>query len=530
MNTYKTHTVQPQACASRHDRHVRGGYTLVEILVATTLTLILMFAVVQIFAMIGGSVSESRALLEMNDRLRSAKTRLQMDLDGMTVVPLPPRSEEGDGYLEIIEGPVMAPNTSDPGLTVPPKYLRFLPWLFAANSTDSATAVPDTTVGDFDDILMFTTRDARTPFIGRYYRRTVESDIAEVSWFVRGRTLYRRVLLIRPDLAVPPPDTMNPNKPPYYLDPALQPSYHSLETEADPRLQFRHGHNYHDLSIRPTGDTASPLAANTLADLARRENRYAHRSSIPLPSQGSTLSNQYAFDVREWHMLGLPTLRESDVLSQGYEQVRITYKNPTATLLPLPKEHFSSAQPSAKLHPDCELPGQVLDSMRPAPSPPTLPGLLTPALPPQDFWTPDESHRVTREFTTPGASTRQADDVILTNVIGFDVKVFDPQAPIYDAAGTLIGQGTYVDLGYLQEPWASQSTPFSHAGNPASDLAACVLKPPPNPNNDCGTCVAQGLPQCRRRRQRIYDTWTTSYLKPLPAFDPADPATWEQSC
>ena len=89
--------------------NARGGYTLVEILVATTLTLILMFAVVQIFAMISGSVSDSRALLEMNDRLRSAKTRLQMDLEGLTVVPLPPRGEEDDGYLEIIEGAVMEP-------------------------------------------------------------------------------------------------------------------------------------------------------------------------------------------------------------------------------------------------------------------------------------------------------------------------------------------------------------------------------------------------------------------------------------
>ncbi len=152
--------------------NARGGYTLVEILVATTLTLILMFAVVQIFAMISGSVSDSRALLEMNDRLRSAKTRLQMDLEGLTVVPLPPRGEEDDGYLEIIEGAV---GVSTAITTVARNY---------SEGND-----PDTTVGDFDDVLMFTTRNVRTPFADG----STESDVAEVAWFVYGNRLYRRV-------------------------------------------------------------------------------------------------------------------------------------------------------------------------------------------------------------------------------------------------------------------------------------------------------------------------------------------------
>ncbi len=149
----------------------RPAYTLVEILVATTLTLVLMFAVVQIFAMLGDSVSDSRALLEMNDRLRAAKTRLQLDLGGLTVVPLPPRGEDNDGYLEIIEGPV--------GVTTPLASV-------AQNQVDGGV---DTTVADFDDVLLFTTRDTRTPFVAG----GVQSDIAEVAWFVRGNKLYRRM-------------------------------------------------------------------------------------------------------------------------------------------------------------------------------------------------------------------------------------------------------------------------------------------------------------------------------------------------
>jgi hypothetical protein len=70
------------------------------------------------------------------------------------------------------------------------------------------------------------------------------------------------------------------------------------------------------------------------------------------------------------------------------------------------------------------------------------------------------------------------DDIVLRNVLSFDVKVWDPQAPIYanssnqkrvmapgdpvyNAGGTVIGRGAYVDLGYLQESNTSTS-PTSH--------------------------------------------------------------------
>ena len=48
----------------------RSGYTLVEILVATTLTLMLMTAVVTVFGGVGDGISKSRRALEQFDRLR----------------------------------------------------------------------------------------------------------------------------------------------------------------------------------------------------------------------------------------------------------------------------------------------------------------------------------------------------------------------------------------------------------------------------------------------------------------------------
>lgn len=78
----------------------------------------------------------------------------------------------------------------------------------------------------------------------------------------------------------------------------------------------------------------------------------------------------------------------------------------------------------------------------------------------------------------PDNLIRRREDLVLTNVLSFDVKVWDPQAPIYaDASnenrvmapgdpgytsgGTVIGLGAYVDLSYLQEP-SDSSTPTSH--------------------------------------------------------------------
>jgi len=77
-----------------------------------------------------------------------------------------------------------------------------------------------------------------------------------------------------------------------------------------------------------------------------------------------------------------------------------------------------------------------------------------------------------------GSGIRISDDVILTNVIGFDVKAWDPTAP--NVSG---GLGAYVDLGYLNDP----TSRFSHVGQPQSQLAGSA------------------------NTARVYDTWSTAY-------------------
>jgi hypothetical protein len=105
-----------------------------------------------------------------------------------------------------------------------------------------------------------------------------------------------------------------------------------------------------------------------------------------------------------------------------------------------------------------------------------------------DFWTNNTAYRPTDIMLatalglTADNSLRVADDVILTNVIGFDVKAWDPI------------QGQYVDLGYSNAPYAAgNQNGFAHLGTPKSRL-----------NADQGS---SSVP----KTARVYDTWSTHY-------------------
>jgi hypothetical protein len=357
-----------------------SGYTLVEILIATALTLLLMGVVVQLFGALGQSITDSRSTLESSERLRSAAARLQMDLAGVTVTMLPPRDPaDGEGYFEYIEGPVMQGfdwSTNPPQ----PNDIRPRP----VNSEAAGSPLPlDSTVGDFDDILMFTTRSKGKQFIGTYNGSTaVQSDVAEVAWFIRGRTLYRRQLLIRPDLAIGV--TLNTQAAGFYAS--------------------------NDISVRQE----SGFKTNTLSDLTRRECRFGHPTG------------QFPFDARYWGQLALPTLREC-----------------------------SQSAWTAGIWSSGSVPTTWKDTV--------------------DFWSNDTSWRYADSVL--GNGSRIADDVILTNVIGFDVKAWDP--------GANGGAGGYVDLGNMLP--SNPSGYFTNYGVLKSGLQGSANTP------------------------RVYDTWSTHY-------------------
>ena len=211
----------------------RVGITLIEMLVAIAISLMVLLAVITIFDQLNTSMNSSKATIEQAGELRNLTQRLQADLDGRTALTLPwTPAGTGDGYFEYIEGAL-----SD-------------------LAGQSATPASNTYWGDRDDILMLTSRSKGQPFIGRYNGGIIESELAEIIWWlddggnigdVRTNVIRRRVLLIRPDLT---------------------PAGASVSTFLESN----------DVSVRLEGST---LVANTLADLTLRENRVAHGAVFP---------------------------------------------------------------------------------------------------------------------------------------------------------------------------------------------------------------------------------------------------------
>ncbi|MCA9186216.1 MAG: hypothetical protein R3E01_26535 [Pirellulaceae bacterium] len=260
---------------------VRRGLTLVELLVAVTLTLLVVLAVVQAFQILGDSMQQQRAMLELSGQLRTVAQRLQEDLDSITCPLQPPIDPSaGLGYFEYIEGR-RADLDSLAGVTDGNAD-------GVADPQGGTTNVqPQSYYGDFDDCLMFTVRSRGKPFRG-YYTPTpggasvvVESNEAEIVWWVGWKdtpdatgndnvdiwdlhenlVVYRRVLLIRPDL--------------------------TAAISAYPCTSLTLVNQFfteNDLSARPNL-AAGHMEANSLSDLTDRKNRYAH---WPIPPNSAT--------------------------------------------------------------------------------------------------------------------------------------------------------------------------------------------------------------------------------------------------
>lgn len=210
--------------------HSRSGFTLVEMLMAVTLVLIMMVMFAEVFQLAGGSVTKQRTLADNDQNARTLMTILKRDLDQRTFRSLVPfyanepitvtRSDAGtdNGYFYISNNYLgdftddvlqftmdSTINTKKVGeskfygaaaqLPYPPPAVwttnpaaRVYHFLRNANQPD----------GDDGEIL---SNGAGT------------STAAEVSYFMRGSRLYRRVMLIRDPLKQANVDSTNPGQP-----------------------------------------------------------------------------------------------------------------------------------------------------------------------------------------------------------------------------------------------------------------------------------------------------------------------------
>ncbi|MFM8284288.1 MAG: type II secretion system protein J [Planctomycetaceae bacterium] len=366
----------------------RRGLTLVEMLVATAATLVVVGVIAAVLTEFTRGVGHSRRLMELGSRLRTAASILRRDLAGATASPVPPLSPAaGMGYLEIIEGPRQDRD--------------------AADGTDELRA-------DTDDVLLLTTSDPQRPFSGVYEDGILHSSTAEVAWFLRPSvpatvpptyTLYRRQLLVVGRVGTAELERIN-----------------RRALSGGPAAVYDH----YDVSVaRDLADRDAGFVTNTLADLTRRECRFLHAPWDP------AVAAEFPF----------PFLADHQVVSLS----------PTADSLP------AAAR------------GLMFDADSP----------------------------------------RRGEDVVLTGVIAFDIRVFDPAAPI-DVRGTAtatiavtpgdpvaldggIANGAYVDLGNGVYARAvslpeGQFPRFSGYGNPLSGALV-------------GTATTR----------RTYDTWSTHY-------------------
>ena len=176
--------------SSRSSLQAPHALTLIEMLIGMAITLVMMAAVVNLFANIGQSVRTRRAGMEMNSQLRMARSRMYKDLAGATC-PAKPWREPGndEGYLEIIEG--QWSDKVPTGLVLDATSIVPSSQLSIGGPTDGMG------LGDYDDILALTVRSESEPFLGRalvwdptaksgagdWVERTIESNLAEVIWY-----------------------------------------------------------------------------------------------------------------------------------------------------------------------------------------------------------------------------------------------------------------------------------------------------------------------------------------------------------
>ena len=122
----------------------KSGLTLIEVLIATTLTLLMMLALAQGFKSLSETVSAGRSRLTLSDQLRGISSLLRSDLTGLTVDSSNPQSTlSANGYFKYYDGPI-----SD-----------FSATLFNFLTTGTVEErLSANRWGDIDDIVMFTSK------------------------------------------------------------------------------------------------------------------------------------------------------------------------------------------------------------------------------------------------------------------------------------------------------------------------------------------------------------------------------------
>ena len=312
--------------ASRRSRVRRGGFTLVEMLVAVGLVVLMMSLFAEIFTLATGSMSKQKGIAENDQRARTLETLLHNDVraslvtekKSLTFVPTDQGSLRPRGMV-----PFEA--NEDNGLSALSVDARKGYFYISENDIND----------DTDDILQFTV-DRFDVFYGRAVVLTAANNYAqyianpnqpdfddqsavsdstgsspraEISYFLRNGTLYRRVLLIRtPVTSIPPYETQPQYDPSgsqidfFDNDTATSPSYTGdFWTDFDYAAFYRTtadgGALFHGTtSLDNTATVTYPLGSDTTGahPLAIPHFRFGHNQLTGQPRE-YILANAGAF-------------------------------------------------------------------------------------------------------------------------------------------------------------------------------------------------------------------------------------------
>jgi type II secretory pathway pseudopilin PulG len=268
----------------------RRGVTLVEMLVTVAILIIIMTILVQVFQAATGAVSAAQAIAQLDDQFRRVDGLIRADLLGATsrFTPAPinnPLSGQGLdptlglGYFEYGENEFADSQGEDSD-----DYIRFTakappgqpftgrmwinPWLNTATNPNTYWPTSNSTNTNPQPV-------------------TITSNLAEIIYFVRNGNLYRRVLLVAPELQSTIAPTVNNNA---YLanltintavpfQTAILGPTNNVSWQGVNDLSARPaptGPNLNNISVGTTAQAQQTILLNTLGSLTNRENRFAN--------------------------------------------------------------------------------------------------------------------------------------------------------------------------------------------------------------------------------------------------------------
>jgi type II secretory pathway component PulJ len=385
-------------------RQVRGGFTLVEMIVSVALVLMMMVLFAEIFQIASSSITAQRGISENDQRARMLTTLIQADLNKRTfqnLIPFDPTEKpsatklsdyrDRQGYLLISEND---PNNDTDDLiqftvnaNITSKLLDTTPYYGKATEL-GGNMLTHPNQPETDDAKISPDGTSISPY-------------AEVCYFMRGGNLYRRTMLIRKPLDL---ETTN----------SSQPQTAGGQEFFDPANSLYSGNfwNDFDFSVYRYG---TPTAYANFHDISSLDNTTLEKPTFSL---GRT---RYRFGFN--HATGLPREFVDDADGAGQFIGRYT--------------HQETSDPDF-LYPQAPSTAGGSNPMNPSSS-----SLVF--------------NRYTNVVSQYQSGSRRSEDLVLSNVVSFDIKLFD------DAAGRFVDLGSSVASDYQ-----TSATPAYQNNNPVS--------------------------------------------------------------